>query len=99
MKKYIAEKIYKKINELEYVYWMNIPKEEFIKAVEEEIEAHANDTQAEIGMGIYKIITERRKVIPDSLIIDSLINVCKGLIEKSPECALEFSKLIEGYHA
>ncbi len=99
MKKYLAERIYKKINELEYVYWMNIPREEFMKAVQEEIEAHTNDTQAEIGMGMYKIITERRKVFPDSLIVDALINVCKGLINKSPECALEFSKQLEGERA
>lgn len=96
MKKYLAEKIYKKINELEYVNRMNIPKEDFIKAMEEEIEFYANDTQAEIGMGMFTLIIEKRKYMSDTVILDSIINLCKGLINKSPECALEFSKQMEG---
>lgn len=77
----------------------SMKKEEFLDVLEKEIDIYGKDTQAEVGMGIYTIITERRKVISDSLILDTLINVCKGLINKSPECALEFSKQLEGERA
>ena|SRR5690606_4019806 len=78
---------------------IDMTEKKFIETLEEEIEGYTKDTQAEIGMGIYKIISERRKVMSDSLVLDTLINVCKGLINKSPECALEFSKQLEGYSA
>ena len=67
-------------------------KQKFFEILREEIELWTNVVQAEIGTGFYSVICERRKVMSDSDVLDSLINICKSLIEKSPECALEFSK-------
>lgn len=96
-----ASRFFKKVNLEEYdgMLFVNMESNRFLEILEEEIDNFGKDTQAEVGMGIYKIIAERRKVISDSLILDMLINVCKGLINKSPECALEFSKQIEGKYA
>jgi hypothetical protein len=98
-----AEKFYEKITKVaskdyEGILSTVMEKDKFIKALEEEIECYTKDTQAEVGMGIYQIIKIRRKILPDKEVLNILLNVCVGLINKSPECAIEFSKLVgDGY--
>lgn len=81
------------------MFYVEMEKEKFIEALDEEIANYSRDTQAELGMGLYKLINEKRKSnVPDNEIVDMLINICKGFIEKSPECAMEFSKRLEERH-
>lgn len=101
MIKSFAKRFYEKIKPkvAENMFCVEMGKEKFIEALDEEIESYAKDTQAEVGMGIYKIIQERKKVnLSDSEILKMIENLCMELMNKSPECAMEFSKRIEERH-
>jgi hypothetical protein len=69
-------------------------KDNFFEYLKDEIQNYVKDSQAEIGMGIYQIIIERRKILSDTILLDTVLNICQSLINKSPECALEFLKIL-----
>lgn len=98
MIKSFAKKFYEKIK-IQGTGVIEIEKDRFVEMLDEEIENYAKDTQAEVGMGIYKIIMERKKCsLSDSEILKMVENICVGLINKSPECAMEFGKRLEQKH-
>lgn len=102
MKKQFSEKFYEVLrvnNDGLIDGCLSLPKERFLNILDEEILNFGKDTQAEIGMGIYKLIEEQKKAHKSPMeILEMIINICKGLISHSPESALEFSSRLESLH-
>lgn len=100
MRKGLAEKVCealmeqnKYINEQCFI----MPCKTFVLKVKQEVENFMADTQAEMGMGIAFLIKEKRKNnVSAEDILESVCRLCRDLIDHSPECALEFTKLLEG---
>lgn len=77
---------------------LTMPKERFIAILDEEIMNYGRDTHAEVGMGIYRLIEEKRKDhVNDYDILEIVIKVCTDLISKSPESAMEFASRLKRY--
>jgi len=100
VKKTFSEKFYEVLrvqDDGEIEGCVSMPKERFLSILDEEIINYGKDTQAEIGMGIYKLVEQKKKEnIGVEEILEMVINLCKGLIANSPESAMEFSSRLEG---
>lgn len=98
MKKFI-ERFYEEIklnNDGEIPGCFSMTKDRFIQILDEMLNNFGNDTQAEVGAGIYKMIQKLRMYsISDNEIVEKIFDLCKKLMSYSPESALEFSSIME----
>lgn len=66
----ICEKIYKRIDELEYIHWQNIPKENFCKIVQEELKCISRSPQ-DIIDNVKEVIFGEAPQIPECFNVES----------------------------
>lgn len=77
-----------------------LPKERFVGILEEEIQNFGVDTQAEVGMGFYRVIDQNRKRgKTDTEIVDMMIEICSKLIALSPESAHQLCSYLKGTYS
>ena len=99
MRKNLAEKVCEALMEQNKYITENcfiMPCKTFALKVQQEVENFMADTQAEMGMGIAFLIKEKKKNnVNTEEILESVCRLCIDLISHSPECALEFTKLLE----